>query len=127
MGYSFHGTYCEHKNFHLIGVYIIVLIFLFYVSIKIAEILLRRKLAKSVSSEYTPLLQMDSGALQKYLISTNISLQDVELVVGSAKLLSNVNLAMRSGELTAVIGPSGAGKSTIMKVKYILIMIFILY
>lgn len=65
--------------------------------------LLRRKLASS-ASEYTPLLHLDSNAIQNHLISTNLSLEDVELVVGSATLLKNVNLLMKSGELTAVIG-----------------------
>jgi ABC-type cobalamin/Fe3+-siderophores transport system ATPase subunit len=38
------------------------------------------------------------------------------LVMGKEDLLSDINLHMNAGELTAIIGPSGAGKSTIMKV-----------
>jgi ABC-type multidrug transport system ATPase subunit len=46
----------------------------------------------------------------------DIALENVSLTVGSATLLSDINVSVGAGQLTAIFGPSGAGKSTIMKV-----------
>ncbi len=40
---------------------------------------------------------------------------DVNFSRGKHRVISNVNLELRTGELTVVIGPNGAGKSTLLK------------
>ena len=42
-------------------------------------------------------------------------MKDLSVVLGSKKVLNEVNLAMRAGERLAIVGPSGAGKSTILR------------
>ena len=44
------------------------------------------------------------------MLTTNLSYQ-----AGPQKLLQNVSLAVRPGELLAVVGANGAGKSTLLK------------
>lgn len=46
---------------------------------------------------------------------SSLQLHDVSFRIGGRRILSGVNLDLRSGELTAVIGPSGSGKSTLIK------------
>jgi phosphate transport system ATP-binding protein len=41
--------------------------------------------------------------------------QDVSVFYGSKKALANVSLAVRRGEITALIGPSGCGKTTFLR------------
>lgn len=45
-----------------------------------------------------------------------IELRSVEVLVGAARLLSDVALRFSPGELTIVAGPNGAGKSTLVRV-----------
>ena len=42
-------------------------------------------------------------------------MKDLSVVLGSKKILNEVNLAMRTGERLAIVGPSGSGKSTILR------------
>jgi ATP-binding cassette subfamily B protein len=42
-------------------------------------------------------------------------LQDVSVSISGRRILSNVNLEIRKGELAVVTGPSGAGKSTLTR------------
>jgi iron complex transport system ATP-binding protein len=45
-----------------------------------------------------------------------LHLDDVHVQIGGAVLLGGVTLAVRPGEVVAVVGPNGAGKSTLLKV-----------
>lgn len=45
-----------------------------------------------------------------------IEAKGLHLTLGGKTLLSNFNLTIASGELTALLGPNGAGKSTLLKV-----------
>jgi NitT/TauT family transport system ATP-binding protein len=42
-------------------------------------------------------------------------LRDVEKSYGDKRVLDNVDLAVRAGEICSVVGPSGCGKSTLLK------------
>ena len=45
-----------------------------------------------------------------------LSAKDVVVRLGSAEVLRDVSLALRPGEVTAIVGPNGAGKSTLLEV-----------
>lgn len=45
----------------------------------------------------------------------DLNVQDVNVRVGDAQLLSGVNLAVKAGELTALLGANGAGKTTLLR------------
>jgi len=45
----------------------------------------------------------------------DLRLKDVEKAYGTVKVLSNVNLDIRKGELIVFVGPSGCGKSTLLR------------
>jgi len=45
-----------------------------------------------------------------------LKVSNLDLFYGDFQALSNVNLLMRHGEITAFIGPSGCGKSTLLRV-----------
>ncbi len=44
-----------------------------------------------------------------------LELRGVVATAGGVRLLSGVDLAVRTGEITVVVGPSGAGKSTLLR------------
>lgn len=47
--------------------------------------------------------------------NSDIEFENVSFGYGEKEVISNVNLKMKQGTLTALVGPSGSGKSTIMK------------
>jgi putative multiple sugar transport system ATP-binding protein len=58
-----------------------------------------------------------AGAEQEVSIMNNIlEMRGIEKTFPGVKALNNVNLAVREGEIHAVVGENGAGKSTLMKV-----------
>ena len=42
-------------------------------------------------------------------------IHDFSVSIGDSKILSNINLHIHCGEITAIIGPNGAGKTTLLK------------
>ena len=44
-----------------------------------------------------------------------LKLKDVEKAYGEVKVLSNINLDIKTGELIVFVGPSGCGKSTLLR------------
>jgi ABC-type sugar transport system ATPase subunit len=42
-------------------------------------------------------------------------LRDVAKAYGEVKVLSNINLDIKKGELIVFVGPSGCGKSTLLR------------
>jgi ABC-type bacteriocin/lantibiotic exporter with double-glycine peptidase domain len=111
MGYSYSGVNCVTKDYHFLGAIVIGFIVLFYILTKILSTYLlhqqQQKPATHADPERQLLLnttKLDSQSIKEHLVSSNLTLDGVELVVGNAILLKNVNLHMKSGELTAVIG-----------------------
>jgi ABC-type cobalamin/Fe3+-siderophores transport system ATPase subunit len=49
-------------------------------------------------------------------LSAVYQLEGVGVRLGAAQILTDVSLALRAAEMTAVVGPNGAGKSTLMSV-----------
>jgi phosphate transport system ATP-binding protein len=47
--------------------------------------------------------------------STKIEVHGLHFYYGSARALNNINISIRSKEITALIGPSGCGKSTFLR------------
>ena len=47
---------------------------------------------------------------------STLEVKNVSVHVSDKKLLSNINLSLKPGEVVSVLGPNGAGKSTLMKV-----------
>jgi zinc transport system ATP-binding protein len=56
------------------------------------------------------------------LIKPLITATKIGLVMGSRKILENINLSVREREIVTIIGPNGAGKSMLVKVILGLIM-----
>jgi iron complex transport system ATP-binding protein len=48
-------------------------------------------------------------------MSTILQARAVSMVVGNARLVDGVDLAIGGGEMVAIIGPNGAGKSTLLR------------
>jgi iron(III) transport system ATP-binding protein len=46
----------------------------------------------------------------------NIQLKGIEKSFGTKKVLENINLDVKNGEMLALLGPSGCGKTTLLKV-----------
>ena len=46
-----------------------------------------------------------------------LKLTNVEKAYGEVKVLSNINLDIKAGELIVFVGPSGCGKSTLLRMK----------
>ena len=44
-----------------------------------------------------------------------LELRDASVILGGARVLDSLTLAIRAGEHTAILGPNGAGKSTLMR------------
>lgn len=49
-------------------------------------------------------------------MSNILEMRGIEKSFPGVKALNNVNLAVREGEIHAIVGENGAGKSTLMKV-----------
>ena len=47
--------------------------------------------------------------------SSNISVQNLNVHIGKAHILKNINIDIPNKKLTAIIGPSGCGKTTLLK------------
>ena len=47
--------------------------------------------------------------------STILSAEDLSVQLGGAVVVERANLALRAGELTALVGPNGAGKTTLVR------------
>ncbi|MBP5716649.1 MAG: phosphate ABC transporter ATP-binding protein [Bacteroidales bacterium] len=45
----------------------------------------------------------------------SIQIRDLNVNIGSAHILKNINLEIQSNQITCIIGPSGCGKSTLLK------------
>ncbi|MHA4801716.1 ATP-binding cassette domain-containing protein, partial [Enterococcus faecium] len=50
------------------------------------------------------------------MMSNILEMRGIEKSFPGVKALNNVNLAVREGEIHAIVGENGAGKSTLMKV-----------
>lgn len=44
-----------------------------------------------------------------------LRVQNLSVAIGTAQILSNINLHVHCGEMVSLIGPNGAGKSTLLK------------
>ena len=51
-----------------------------------------------------------------FLIRTERLCKSYETAAGSVRVLKDVDLAIRRGEMVAIMGPSGSGKSTFMNI-----------
>lgn len=49
-------------------------------------------------------------------MSALLELQDISKTIRKRKILQNISLQIRPGEIVGLVGPNGAGKSTIMKI-----------
>lgn len=56
---------------------------------------------------------VQSGSIAKSDFEDQLVLENVSFGYGESQVLNNVNLAVKSGEMVALVGQSGAGKSTI--------------
>lgn len=48
--------------------------------------------------------------------ATLLSLSAVNVVLGDKKLLEDINLQLKAGEIVTIVGPNGAGKTTLLRV-----------
>jgi len=79
------------------------------------------KQAKGASDKISEILESEDESLQrerafndtKNQTSGDIVLEDVSFSYTTSKILSDINLTIPKGKVTAVIGPSGGGKSTL--------------
>lgn len=56
-----------------------------------------------------------SGQRSVTAVSTVISVEGLEIRHGSRRVLHDVTLAIREGEIVTIVGPNGSGKSTLMR------------
>ncbi|STU62215.1 hemin ABC transporter ATPase [Klebsiella pneumoniae subsp. ozaenae] len=56
---------------------------------------------------------LSSGELQTWLMNT--APRGLSLHLGKRQIIDNVSVALRGGEMTALIGPNAAGKSTLLR------------
>lgn len=77
------------------------------------------KNAKGASEKISDILRTDSEQLTRELplegnFAQDIIMENVSFSYDEKAVLSNVNLTIPAGKVTAIVGPSGCGKSTIM-------------
>jgi ABC-type polar amino acid transport system ATPase subunit len=63
-------------------------------------------------SDYTPLVEPDSGSTARELV---LSARGVRKWLGGHEILKGVDLDVHSHEVVSIVGPSGAGKSTFLR------------
>ncbi|MBD7984223.1 ABC transporter ATP-binding protein [Sporosarcina sp. Sa2YVA2] len=78
------------------------------------------KNAKGASEKIADILKNDSEQLHRELplndsFANDITLENVSFSYDEKPVLSNVNLTIPAGKITAIVGPSGCGKSTLFK------------
>ncbi|MEZ4909784.1 MAG: ABC transporter ATP-binding protein [Saprospiraceae bacterium] len=62
----------------------------------------------------TPESQLNNVKIQSVAFNSNIEFKNVSFIYeGDTKVLNNINLTIKKGEVVALVGASGAGKSTI--------------
>lgn len=58
--------------------------------------------------------QRDRGRRNKASLERELKFDDLTFAYGDAPVLRNIDLAVRKGEVIAIVGPSGSGKSTLV-------------
>lgn len=76
------------------------------------------KNAKGASEKIVDILQTESEKMTREKLindhfSKDLTLENVSFSYDDKRILSNVNLTIPAGKVTAIVGPSGCGKSTI--------------
>jgi phosphate transport system ATP-binding protein len=69
----------------------------------------------SVPSENILTVDVDKTAVSADKFQTAIAAKDLALGFGSATVLSDINVDIAKGEITALIGPTGSGKTTFLR------------
>jgi phosphate transport system ATP-binding protein len=68
-----------------------------------------------VQSESTLTVDVDKTAVGVEKVATAMEARDLALGFGSATVLSDINVHIQKGEITALIGPTGSGKTTFLR------------
>lgn len=58
--------------------------------------------------------EIHNGSIKLNVIESDIVFDNVNFSYGHTKILSDVSIRIKKGEMTALVGPSGSGKSTIV-------------